>query len=111
MASRKSSSSIASVQQIAQRQPALASAIRQAEAFIELNRRIQPKLPTEVRKTLRVACVEGDCLVIAAASPVWATKARLLANVYLDACNELWPQQLNKIKVVVISEAFEALDY
>ena len=109
MGKRRSNSNIGSVQQIAQRQPGLGSAIRQAETFIELNRRIQTKLPPEARGFIRVACVEGNCLLIAAASPVWATKARMLSNEILDATNQLWPQPLLNTKVLIVREAFESL--
>ena len=106
MTKRSARSPISNIQQIAQGQPGLASAIRQAEAFSELNRRIQPKLPIEARAHICIACVDGDRLVIAAASPVWATKARMLAHELLIAANELWPQPLQTTKVLIESEVF-----
>lgn len=89
------------VQHIAQRQRGLGSAIRQAEAYLELNRRIQPELPTEARGHIQIACIEGDCLMIAAASPVWATRARMLSNEILAATNRLWPQPLKSARVFI----------
>ena len=101
MSKSKTKPSMASVQQIARRESGLGSAIRQAEAFIELNQRIQPALPADVRESIRVACIEGDCLVIAAASSVWATRARMLAEDMLAAANQLWPQPLKTTRVIV----------
>ena len=94
------------MQQIAQRQPGLGSAMRQAEAYLELNRRIQPSLPPDVRDNVQIACVEGDCLMIAAASPVWATRARMLANDILSATNQLWPQPLKSARVFIAETPF-----
>lgn len=107
MTNRKSASGKMRVQHIAQRQPGLGSAMRQAEAYLELNRRIQPSLPPDVRENVRIACVEGDCLMIAAASPVWATRARMLANDILNATNRLWPRPLKSAQVFIAKTPFE----
>lgn len=86
---------------IAADSPGLAGALRAARAYRELNRRLAPGLPESARDAVRVACVEGDCLVIAAASPTWASRARMLAPELLEQAAALWPQALNEWRVVV----------
>lgn len=90
-----------SVREIARDSSGLQSALRRAEAFLALNARLAPELPETLRDQVRVACIEGGTLVIAAGSAAWATQARLHQHALLDAARRHWPQPLDSVKVVI----------
>ena len=90
------------IREITKGQTGLASAVRKAELYLALNRRIQPLLPASSRGQIAIACIEGDCLIIAAASPARATQARLHAEAILDQVRVLWPAPLRRTRVVVV---------
>ncbi|MCA1780405.1 MAG: hypothetical protein LC637_13830 [Xanthomonadaceae bacterium] len=92
----------ARIREITRGQTGLASALRKAELYLALNRRIQPMLPVSSRGEIAIACIEGDCLVLAAASPARATQARLHAHSILDQVRTLWPAPLRSTRVVVV---------
>ncbi len=75
--------------------------LRAQGAFQALDERIQPLLPSEVQGKVQIACVDRNTLVIAAASPAWASRARLESMRILDAAAELWPEELTKTRVIV----------
>ena len=75
----------------------LASLLRASQAFEALDARLRPHLSESSRGNIRVACVEGDCLVLAAASSAWASRATALeAQNLLEHAKELWPGELTK---------------
>lgn len=76
-------------------------ALRQAQAFLALNARLRERIPENARGRIAVACVEGDCLVIAAASSAHASQARLLADSLLEAAQQHWPEKLTRTRVIV----------
>jgi len=78
-----------------------ARALRQALAYLALNERLRASIPEQARGRIVVACVEGDCLVIAAASPARASQARLLADALLEAARNHWPERLARTRVIV----------
>jgi hypothetical protein len=88
--------------QIAGEDRRLATLMRAAGAFEALDRRIQPVLPESARGHIRVACVEDDCLVVAADSPAWASRARLQAVSILEAARQIWPDELTRARIIVI---------
>jgi len=79
----------------------LASLLRASQAFEALDARLRPHLSEASRGNIRVACVEGDCLVLAAASSAWASRARLEAQNLLEHAKELWPGELTKTRIIV----------
>jgi hypothetical protein len=79
----------------------LSALLRAGRMFDELDRRLQTELPESARGSIQVACVEGDCLVLAAESPAWATRARLFAPTLLEAARSIWPQELKIWRVIV----------
>lgn len=91
-----------SVEQISGDSGALRGALRRAEAFTDLNRRLATSLPEAARGHVRVACIEADCLVIAADSPAWSSRARLLADGLLREAADLWPTPLNRCRIIVV---------
>ena len=74
----------------------LASLLRASQAFEALDARLRPHLSESSRGNIRVACVEGDCLVLAAASSAWASRARLEAQNLLEHAKELWPRRAHQ---------------
>ena len=82
----------------------LGQALRRAEAYMALNARLIDIIPEPARGEIMVACVDGDCLVIAAASSARATQARLLADQLLDAARKHWPEALACSRVIVTPE-------
>ena len=89
---------------IAAAHPQLARTLRLARTYADLNDRLLPEIPENARGQIRIACVEDDCLVIAAASPAWASRARMLAGDLLAAANALWPESLERWRVIVVPE-------
>jgi hypothetical protein len=84
------------------RQPGdLGALLRRTEAYIALNARIAEAIPASARGEIGIACVEGDCLVIAAASSARATQARLAAEAILEAARRCWPAPLARARIVV----------
>lgn len=90
--------------EIARGQPGLAAAIRRAESYIALNRRLATLLPTEMRGRLGVACIEHDCMILAAATPELATRARLMSRELLTSANQWWPSPLTRSRIIVTPE-------
>lgn len=86
---------------IARAQGGLAQALRRAEAYMALNGRLAELIPEQARGEIMVACVDGDCLVIAAASSARAAQARLLAASLLQAARDHWPGKLERSRVIV----------
>ncbi|MGK7297045.1 MAG: hypothetical protein ACNS61_14670 [Candidatus Wenzhouxiangella sp. M2_3B_020] len=75
--------------------------MRRTEAYLALNRRIAPVIPASARGEIGIACIDGDCVVIAAASPARATQARLAAGDILDAARRFWPEPLARTRIIV----------
>ncbi len=75
--------------------------LKAGRLFEELDRAVQPALPESARGMIQVACIEDDCLVLAAASPAWASRARLLAETLLAEANRHLPDPLKRTRVIV----------
>lgn len=89
------------VDAIARAPGGLGQTLRRAESYLALNHRLREQIPEKARGEIGVACVDGDCLVIAAASPARATQARLLAGSLLEAARGYWPEPLERTSVIV----------
>jgi hypothetical protein len=79
----------------------LSALLRAGKMFDELDRHLQPVLSDTLRGHAQVACVDGECLVLAADSPAWASRARLEAPALLEAARKIWPRELNNWRVIV----------
>jgi hypothetical protein len=79
----------------------LAAVLRSTEAYAALNRRVADAVPASAHGEIGIARVDGDCLVIAAASPARATQARLAADALLRAARQHWPEPLRRTRVIV----------
>lgn len=78
--------------------------LRMAEAYAGLNDRLQAELPESAKGRIRAACIEGDCLVLAASSPAWASRARVMAESLRVAADDLWPTPVRRFRVIVMPE-------
>ncbi len=79
----------------------LAQLMRAQRQFDALDRAVKPALAEWCRNHLRVACVEGETLVLAVQSSAWAARARLEADTALAAARRLWPGALTRARVIV----------
>lgn len=82
----------------------LGQALRRAEAYMALNARLVDLIPERARGEIMVACIDGDCLVIAAASAARAARARMLADSLLEAARKHWPGELARSRIIVTPE-------
>lgn len=91
-----------SLEQVAGADRRLDTLLKAGRLFDALDQHIQPVLPEAARGRIQVACVEDDCLVLAAASPAWASRARLLAQTILNEANRHLPEALKRTRVIVV---------
>ena len=77
-------------------------ALRKARAYMALNARVKHLIPETARGRIAIACVEDDCLVIAASSSASASQARLLADSLLKAASHHWPDRLTRTRIMVM---------
>ncbi|MFW5815553.1 MAG: DciA family protein [Wenzhouxiangella sp.] len=75
--------------------------VRAQRVFEALDERIQTSLSTSARGKIRVACVDGATLVLVASSSAWASRARLEAARALATAQEVWPETLSEVRVIV----------
>ncbi|QOC23204.1 DUF721 domain-containing protein [Wenzhouxiangella sp. AB-CW3] len=90
------------LEQVASADRRLQKLIEAGRLFDRLDRLVQPTLPEPARGHIRVACIEGRCLVLAAGSPAWASRARLLADSVLETVNRQLPEPLEQTRVIVV---------
>ncbi len=88
----------------------LNSLLKAGRLFEEIDRAVQPALPEQARGKIQVACIEDDCLVLAAASPAWASRARLVASTLLAEANRHLPEPLKGTRVIVAERLPDAPD-
>jgi len=89
------------VEAIAAERAGPGQALRQAQAYLALNARLRERIPENARGHIAIACVEDDCLVIAATSPARASQARLLAEPLLAEARHHWPGKLTRSRIIV----------
>lgn len=75
--------------------------VRAQRVFEALDAKIQATLSASARGKVRVACVDGATLVLVAPSPAWASRARLEAARALQTAQEIWPETLSEVRVIV----------
>ncbi|MGY6631095.1 MAG: DciA family protein [Wenzhouxiangella sp.] len=89
------------VQAVVDGHRSLAALLRAGKAFDELEKRLRPHMSEISRETVRVACVEGDTLVLSVTTPAWASRARLEAPRLLYEAQAIWPSPLRQFRVIV----------
>jgi hypothetical protein len=67
--------------------PELASLVERARFLRQLDRTVRASLPETLSQHVQVANLRGDCLVMLADSPTWATRLRYQRQTVLDG---LW---------------------
>lgn len=83
----------------------LSALLRAGRAFDELEKRLRPHMSEISRETLRVACVDGDTLVLSVTTPAWASRARMEAPRLLYEAQAIWPTPLRQFQVIVENRA------
>ena len=72
--------------------------LHRAQAFERLHQLAAADLPEELARHTRLACIRDDTLIIAADSAAWATRARLLGDLWLAAVQQYWPGSIRQLK-------------
>ena len=80
----------------------LTRTLRAQNQFEALNRELRPAFSAVCRDHVQVACVNGQTLVLAAASSAWAGRVRLEAANALQVARRLWPGPLEQVQVIVV---------
>jgi len=73
-----------------------------ARALDRLDASLRHVLPGSMREHIRLACIEDTTLVLAASSPAWASRTRLLAGELLREANRHVDQRLEGTRVIVV---------
>ena len=73
-----------------------------ARALDRLDASLRQVLPGSMREHIGLACIEGKTLVLAASSPAWASRARLMAADLLREANRQLDERLEGTRVIVV---------
>ncbi len=82
----------------------LARLLATARALDRLDASLRQVLPGSMREHIGLACIEGDTLVLAATSPAWASRARLMADDLLREANRQLDERLEGTRVIVVPQ-------
>jgi len=75
-----------------------------ARALDRLDATLRQVLPGSMREHIGLACIEGKTLVLAATSPAWASRARLMADDLLKEANRQMDERLEGTRVIVVPQ-------
>ncbi|RFF28749.1 MULTISPECIES: DciA family protein [unclassified Wenzhouxiangella] len=75
-----------------------------ARALDQLDASLRQVLPGSMREHIGLACIEGNTLVLAATSPAWASRARLMADDLLREANRQLDERLEETRVIVVPQ-------
>lgn len=75
-----------------------------ARALERLDASLRQVLPGSMREHIGLACIEGKTLVLAATSPAWASRARLMAEDLLKEANRQLDERLEETRVIVVPQ-------
>jgi len=75
-----------------------------ARALDRLDASLRQVLPGSMRENIGLACIEGKTLVLAATSPAWASRARLMADDLLREANRQLDERLEGTRVIVVPQ-------
>lgn len=90
------------ISQVAESHEGLGRLLATARTLERLDAQLQLVLPGNMRGHIRLACVEGRTLVLAAESAAWASRARLLADDLLKEANRRLDERLEGTSVIVV---------
>lgn len=75
-----------------------------ARALDRLDASLRQVLPGSMRDHIGLACIEDKTLVLAATSPAWASRARLMAEDLLKEANRQLDERLEGTRVIVVPQ-------
>ncbi len=87
---------------VSQAHEGLSRLLATARALDRLDASLRQVLPGSMRENIGVACIEGKTLVLAATSPAWASRARLMADDLLREANRQLDERLDGTRVIVV---------
>ncbi|MEE4303478.1 MAG: DciA family protein [Wenzhouxiangella sp.] len=87
---------------VSQAHEGLSRLLATARALDRLDASLRQVLPGSMRENIGVACIEGKTLVLAATSPAWASRARLMADDLLREANRKLDERLEGTRVIVV---------
>jgi hypothetical protein len=90
------------VAEISERDRPLGRLLATARAYDRLDAALRQVLPGSMREHIGLACIEGNTLVVAATSPAWASRARLMAEDLLKEANRQLDERLEGTRVIVV---------
>jgi len=90
------------INQISRKNRGLATLLATAHALNRLDARLRKALPDSMRSHIGLACLEDNTLVLAATSPAWASRARLIASDLLYEANQTLDKPLRRTRVIVV---------
>jgi len=90
------------ISQVTEGNQALSRVLATARALDRLDASLRQVLPGSMREHIGLACIEGKTLVLAATSPAWASRARLMAEDLLKEANRQLDERLEGTRVIVV---------
>lgn len=87
---------------VSQSHEGLSRLLATARALDRLDAALRQVLPGSMRENIGLACIEGKTLVLAATSPAWASRARLMADDLLREANRQLDERLEGTRVIVV---------
>lgn len=88
--------------EVSERHQGLSRLLATARALDRLDADLRQMLPGSMREHVGVACIENRTLVLAATSPAWASRARLMADNLLREANRHLDERLEGTRVIVV---------
>ncbi len=67
----------------------------------ELQARIWPNLPADIQQHCNLANYRDSTIVIAASSPVWASRIRLMSREILHAIAQFGKIEVKKLSIII----------
>lgn len=92
------------ISDVSERSEGLARVLATARALDRLDASLRQVLPGSMRENIGLACIEGKTLVLAATSPAWASRARLMADDLLREANRQLDERLEGTRVIVVPQ-------
>lgn len=90
------------INQISRKNRGLTTLLATAHALNRLDARLRKALPDSMRSHIGLACLEDNTLVLAATSPAWASRARLITSDLLYEANQTLDKPLRRTRVIVV---------
>ncbi|HSH27877.1 MAG TPA: DciA family protein [Wenzhouxiangella sp.] len=90
--------------EVSQSHDGLARLLATARALDRLDASLRQVLPGSMRENIGLACIEGKTLILAATSPAWASRARLMADDLLREANRQLDERLEGTRVIVVPQ-------